>query len=203
MFAKWLDLTYPSFTKNSQLKGVACSMMLPSRLMFAIRPAAGPNKTVLAYASPASPYICISSRPAITGRRLARSSNPPAPILKSRYESDYHHPRDLATLKRDLLEAGIDFDAMRDPWGEPYRAVFETAGRFERLALVSGGPDRKFGTDDDLTATVIERAHFQAFHDRIEAALRALPAFPYSEASTVAALRAADVKIASTLQPRR
>jgi hypothetical protein len=126
---------------------------------------------------------------------------PASTILESRYESDYHHPRDLATLKRDLLEAGIDFDAMRDPWGEPYRAVFETAGRFERLALVSGGPDRKFGTDDDLTATVIERAHFKPFNDRIEAALRALPAFPYSEASAVAALRAAGVNIEDFKDP--
>ncbi len=108
--------------------------------------------------------------------------------LNTRYNSDYHYPRDVEAFKQDLRNAGIDFDSMRDPWNSPYRVQFDLTGTQEGFEIKSAGPDRKFGTSDDLMAQRISWSYFRQTHDSIARVLNALPEFPRSEQGVRTAL---------------
>jgi hypothetical protein len=126
-------------------------------------------------------------------KAFAAQFTPVIRALNERYSKDYDHPRDAGTLKRDLAEAGIDFDSLRDPWGTQYRAEFKVDGPSDVLTVLSAGPDKQFGTDDDLEAAEVIRAHFQPWHDSIVRALGALPAYPQTEQAARAVLLAAHI----------
>lgn len=71
--------------------------------------------------------------------------------------------RDLATLREELLKAGLDLDQLRDRWGEPYRFAFSVQRTNYLLTVSSAGPDKKFsddsqyrGDDFDIWATPID-----------------------------------------------
>jgi hypothetical protein len=121
--------------------------------------------------------------------------------LKERYDRDYHHARDEATLKQDLAEAGIHFDALRDPWEQMYRVEFQTNGRFNEALIKSAGPDGQFGTRDDLTAATISREWFLPAHARVSAALQRASPVPMTEAAARSALHAAGVDFEKLLDP--
>src|SRR6185295_3842392 len=114
-------------------------------------------------------------------------------VLNARYAKDYHHPQDVQTLRSDLLDSGIDGNALRDPWDGRCRAEFETIERFDITRFVSAGPDKHFGTGDDLVCAAVERAHFQPVHDAMLQVLQKLPAFPATESAARAALLAANI----------
>lgn len=57
--------------------------------------------------------------------------------------------RDAATLKKELQSEGIDFDSMRDPWGQPYVLSFTTRQNRFNVIVGSGGPNKRF-EDFDL-----------------------------------------------------
>ncbi|MDQ3586234.1 MAG: MG2 domain-containing protein, partial [Acidobacteriota bacterium] len=61
--------------------------------------------------------------------------------------------RDAATLKSELAREGIDLDAMRDPWGQPFQPGFGVNTKNYFINVRSGGPDQKIGnaeTHDDV-----------------------------------------------------
>jgi hypothetical protein len=116
-------------------------------------------------------------------------------LLDRKYKSDFHHPYDLATLQQELAAAGLALDTLRDPWEQPYRPVFETTGPYHQLRLLSAGPDKHFGTQDDLTAFTVERRYFAPHRQQIVNALKALPAFPFTETATRHALEAAGIRL--------
>ena len=118
---------------------------------------------------------------------------PALEVLNARYAKDYHHQQDLQDLRRDLLDAGIELDALRDPWGGLYRVEFETVKRSDVMRFVSAGPDKRFGTSDDLVGAELERAHFKPAHDAIERALKKLPEFPQTKSAARTALLAANL----------
>ncbi len=72
--------------------------------------------------------------------------------LDPRYKNNDEHPTDIASLKRILADAGIDFDGMRDPWGVPYRAEFSIQTIRNAMLILSAGPDKRFDTGDDVVA---------------------------------------------------
>jgi hypothetical protein len=57
--------------------------------------------------------------------------------------------RDAATLKRELQSEGIDFDLMRDPWGQSYDLSFTTKQNRFNVTVRSRGPDKRFQDADD------------------------------------------------------
>ncbi|MEW6211259.1 MAG: MG2 domain-containing protein [Acidobacteriota bacterium] len=82
------------------------------------------------------------------------------------------HPSDIVSLKRLLADAGIDFDAMRDPWGTPYRAAFSIKEINDAMTIVSAGPDERFDTSDDFVALEEMRwPYFTALGKKIDRAI--------------------------------
>lgn len=80
--------------------------------------------------------------------------------LNASYRATDDYPRNLEQLKATLQKEGIDFDALRDPWGTPYQAVFSLAGptlggQHDSLEIRSAGPDRQRDTADDFTVATL------------------------------------------------
>jgi A-macroglobulin TED domain/Alpha-2-macroglobulin family/MG2 domain/Carboxypeptidase regulatory-like domain/A-macroglobulin receptor binding domain/Alpha-2-macroglobulin bait region domain/Macroglobulin domain MG3 len=72
--------------------------------------------------------------------------------LSSQYSLKSIYPIDETTLRRQMLLAEIELDELRDPWGTPYRPKFSVEGGYDVFELISAGPDKRLGTDDDFTA---------------------------------------------------
>jgi hypothetical protein len=77
----------------------------------------------------------------------------PQGVVINRVVADYHqrtgkYLRDTATLKQELLRAGLDFDALRDHWGKPYDLRFSINGTNYTFTVVSGGADGHIDTPD-------------------------------------------------------
>jgi uncharacterized protein YfaS (alpha-2-macroglobulin family) len=115
--------------------------------------------------------------------------------LRSRYNKDYHHPQDMQTLKRELLEAGIAFDSVRDPWETPYSVKFETSGDVYHIEFFSAGPDKRFDTSDDFETGQVQLSHFKPFRDSIERTIKTLGAFPQTEADARASMLKAGIDL--------
>lgn len=81
-------------------------------------------------------------------------------ILRERYSTNYEHPTDEASLKKILVEYSVDLDRVLDPWNEKFHAVFAISGTTRTLDLVSSGPDKTLGSDDDIRAFYM---YFQYF----------------------------------------
>jgi hypothetical protein len=102
--------------------------------------------------------------------------------------------RDAAALKNELRHEGIDFDSLRDPWGEPFRVDFKVSQTKFQVLISSSGPDRRFApkSTDDIalwTSSIDYAADLQA---KIDAALvryfRNTSQFPQGESEFNAAL---------------
>jgi hypothetical protein len=121
--------------------------------------------------------------------------------LDAGYASSGAYVRDVAALRKLLADAGIDLEALRDPWGTPYRVEFKTEGKWDELLINSAGPDKKFGTEDDLVAHTTQREYFRPTHDRIEKVFAKLPAFPSTESAARKALLAAGINVDDLRDP--
>jgi hypothetical protein len=98
----------------------------------------------------------------------------------TRYHEDAGHlPRTDAELDRALERAGSNFRSLRDPWGSPYCAIFETSFEYgdefqysatsptnpvtavtktiEHVRMMSAGPDATRGTPDDFELASVAR----------------------------------------------
>ena len=80
--------------------------------------------------------------------------------LNDRYLRHGEYPRDEATLRAFLSDAGIDFAKVRDPWGNNYRADFSVSGASDMLTLMSAGADERFDTADDFS---VDRSSWRYF----------------------------------------
>jgi hypothetical protein len=56
--------------------------------------------------------------------------------------------RDAPTLKNELQSEGIDFDSLRDPWGQQYELSFTTRQNSFNVTVRSGGPNKRFEDAD-------------------------------------------------------
>jgi uncharacterized protein YfaS (alpha-2-macroglobulin family) len=72
--------------------------------------------------------------------------------LFSHYTLKSVYPGDEATWRHQTLLAGIELGGLTDPWGTPYRPKFSTETINDVFELISAGPDKSFGTDDDFSA---------------------------------------------------
>jgi hypothetical protein len=103
--------------------------------------------------------------------------------------------RDAPTLKSELRREGIDFDGLRDPWGEPYQVEFGVSQTKFLVSARSSGPDKQFksrNVDDVLvwTSSIDYSTDLQA---KIESALgthfKATSQIPQNASEFSAAMR--------------
>ncbi len=99
-----------------------------------------------------------------------RQVSPLVNALAARYNNTNEHPNDLASLRGFLREANIDFDAIRDPWGIPYRANFNIDKDRDLLDLTSAGADKRFGTSDDFHVQQLSWYYFRPTGSRVDGA---------------------------------
>lgn len=93
-------------------------------------------------------------------------------ILKSHYEKrGFEHPTDERSLQKILTENRLDFEDLRDPWEQKYRAVFETEKSNNILRVVSAGADKTFDTKDDFTVSSLGFAYFAPHGKAIDKAI--------------------------------
>ncbi|HJZ96556.1 MAG TPA: MG2 domain-containing protein, partial [Candidatus Solibacter sp.] len=100
-------------------------------------------------------------------------------VLNSR---DVDLPRDEASLRSTLLQHGIDFAGVRDPWENSYRVQFGLEGRQYTIQFVSAGADERFGTGDDIAVPAVRRAWFERYSRAIRDAVNKLPVPPKDDA---------------------
>ncbi|HEX8558557.1 MAG TPA: MG2 domain-containing protein, partial [Pyrinomonadaceae bacterium] len=81
---------------------------------------------------------------------IAARLGPLRAALAARFAKTEAPPADEAALVRALAEDGMDFAALRDPWGRPYRTHFFHDGEELTLVVYSGGADERAGTADDF-----------------------------------------------------
>jgi hypothetical protein len=82
------------------------------------------------------------------------------PLLDDAYRNSEEYPHDIHELKATLRGKGVDFDALRDPWGTAYEAAFSVQGQFDVLEIRSAGPDQKPDTQDDFPVATVWRPYF-------------------------------------------
>ncbi len=118
--------------------------------------------------------------------------------------------RDGATLKSELKREGIDFDALRDPWGTPYHIGLRK--RYDQFYLVvySAGPDQKLDIEnlsgsDDVEVWTARLDYFSDIRHRIEKALReyhkATKTYPADEAQFRAATQRGGIEFEALRDP--
>jgi hypothetical protein len=90
--------------------------------------------------------------------------------LNNRYALRAEYPADEAALVNLLAVTGVDFAALRDPWGQPYRAQFSFERNLDLLDIYSNGADERAGTDDDFSVARFARPYFRSTGERIDRA---------------------------------
>lgn len=98
---------------------------------------------------------------------------PVTEALTARYTRQGDYPKTETALRSFLADAGIRFDELRDPWATPYRALFYIYRETDKVAITSAGPDKRLGTDDDLTVASMGWSYFRPHADAIQRALNA------------------------------
>src|SRR5205085_7729999 len=81
--------------------------------------------------------------------------------LNERYEAQGVYPTTEAIMRRLLSVSGVSFDALRDPWGTPYRVRFSVERTNDLLEIMSAGADKQFDTSDDFVAARLARPYFR------------------------------------------
>jgi A-macroglobulin TED domain/Alpha-2-macroglobulin family/MG2 domain/Carboxypeptidase regulatory-like domain/A-macroglobulin receptor binding domain/Macroglobulin domain MG3/Alpha-2-macroglobulin bait region domain len=80
------------------------------------------------------------------------------------------YPDSAAAVRAALKAAKIDFDELRDPWGERFRLEFSYRRTNRVLRLVSSGVDKHSGTADDFTVATFRWRYFTKTGMRIDRA---------------------------------
>ena len=122
-------------------------------------------------------------------------------------DKEGHFIRDRKTLQAEMLKRGVDFEALRDPWGRPYETRFLISGSYYVTQIVSPGEDepRKKGKDtgtvvweDRVDYFVTARQHI----DRVLTAhLHAGGTYPRNEDEFKAILRQTGVNLEELRDP--
>ncbi|MET0751832.1 MAG: alpha-2-macroglobulin family protein [Pyrinomonadaceae bacterium] len=96
----------------------------------------------------------------IFSETVKKQLEPVQAALGKRYSEDFEHPLDDASLRKILSREKIDFDALRDPWGNSYKAGFSVNKNYDIVTFNSAGANKIFGDDDDFTG---QQSSFEYF----------------------------------------
>jgi hypothetical protein len=122
-------------------------------------------------------------------------------------EKDGRLIRDRETLQAELLKKGVDFEALRDPWGKPYEAKFSVSGSSFIIEIISQGQDIATKTTKQTGTTVwTDRLdYFGVARRQIDSALsthvHAGGAYPGNEEELKAILRKSGVDLDELRDP--
>ncbi len=97
----------------------------------------------------------------VFGPAITEELKPLRDVLTGRYLASAEYPKDDESLCRLLLDSKIDFNSMRDPWGNQYRATFSIDKQSDIVVLRSAGADKRFGTDDDFSVERFSWPYFR------------------------------------------
>jgi hypothetical protein len=93
--------------------------------------------------------------------------------LAARFEKTGQYPNNESQLLTQLADAGIDLQAVRDPWGNSYRPLFSIDKQADVLSFESSGPDKRYNTDDDLRLESNRWLYFRPVGEAIDRAVHA------------------------------
>jgi hypothetical protein len=91
--------------------------------------------------------------------------------LDLRYEQEGEYPKTEATLDSYLATAGYRLQDVKDPWGTSYRAAFSVSREWDVLQILSAGPDKTYGTEDDFVVAKFQWAYFRPNYEAIRRAV--------------------------------
>ena len=91
--------------------------------------------------------------------------------LESRYSEKAEYANNRPDLDRILGDADMNLNSTRDPWGNPFRARFSVEQDKDKLEIVSAGPDKRFGTEDDFPVLSMTWPYFRPYHEAITRAV--------------------------------
>lgn len=86
--------------------------------------------------------------------------------------ADWKFATNLDELKYALRKAGIKPEDVVDPWGAQYRYSFGLDDRNRTITIASAGPDKKFGTPDDIEALTLAWPYFKPIGNKIDRAVK-------------------------------
>jgi hypothetical protein len=107
----------------------------------------------------------------IFSKLITRQVKPMEEALAAHYADRMEYPNDEASLRHLLTGAKLEFDQQRDPWGNPFRAAFETEREMDVLKVRSAGADKRFDTDDDFIATRMIWPYFRPLGETLNRAV--------------------------------
>jgi hypothetical protein len=81
--------------------------------------------------------------------------------LGDAYAKDFTYSHNADSLRQILKAEGVDSDSVLDPWGSTFQSKFSFNQSLEIMQLLSPGPDKKLGTEDDVTVMMIQHPYFQ------------------------------------------
>ena len=102
-----------------------------------------------------------------------------------------HFPTTEREFAEVFVTAGIESDALVDPWGTPFRFRFGLQPAYRTIAALSAGPDKTFDSPDDLTAITIRWNYFTPSGTRLDQIVNAAFARTGRPIRDLEALRAA------------
>lgn len=92
--------------------------------------------------------------------------------LKKNYTApNYEYPTDHASLVNILRKQSVEYDLLRDPWGERYRSEFGYEKEHAIVRLYSNGQDKTAGTRDDFEIFTEKFSYFSLLKNEIETTL--------------------------------
>lgn len=116
-------------------------------------------------------------------------------VADSRYRAlSGKYIRDLDTLKTVLRAEGIDFDALRDPWGRPYRVKFDVEELSYVYSFESENPSGERFTLHTVKAPYLG-PELKAVRDAIETDYAETNVFPQDEAALRSVLKKKGIEL--------
>ncbi|HEU4713781.1 MAG TPA: alpha-2-macroglobulin family protein [Pyrinomonadaceae bacterium] len=105
------------------------------------------------------------------GDSIKKQLSPVKEALSNHYVRTMKYPANEKELSHSLSQSGIDFNAVRDPWGMAYRTAFFVDKQADTLRFVSSGPDKRFDTNDDFAVDRMSWAYFRPLGEAIDRAV--------------------------------
>ena len=125
--------------------------------------------------------------------------------LGAHYLKTREYPQSEAQLALLLTRSGVEAGVMRDPWGTAYRTAFEVIKGNQVMRLISAGPDKRPGTDDDFEADHINWPYFRALGEKFDRAIddyqQRLGRFIRNRATLANGLQQSGIKVKALKDP--
>lgn len=119
-------------------------------------------------------------------------------ILDRHYADRLEFPEDGTALSAAL---GTEWSNLADPWGRTYTARFGVDRDERTIEVLSAGPDRQFGSEDDFIAGTFRRSYFGPLSRLMEDALRRQADYPATAEEFTALLRESGLLLEALRDP--